>query len=175
VAPGPGFGSNFFSGGLESDFLQGTPGGPTEADYATQVIDLSSLSSLIDSGAVGYFISGWFGGYLGQNDNASMFVTFLNSANTAIGTSATIGGENSTKRNDQSVLLNYSSGAVIPLGSRSVLVTLVMTKVEGYYDDAYADNVSFSVVPEPSTWGIAGLGLLGILAMRRNGYRQSTR
>jgi hypothetical protein len=174
VAPGPGFGNNFFSGGLQSDFLPGDPGGPSESDQATQFIDLSSIGSSIDSGQIDFSMSGYFGGFLGQNDNASMYATFFNASNAAIGSSVTIGGFNSTARNNQSVLLYDSTQALIPAGARSVEITLLMTKVEGYYDDGYADNLSFeaiganagSSVPEPATWGLsaAGLALFSIAA-----------
>jgi len=174
AAPGPGFGMNFFSGGPGTDTLPGTPGGPTESDQATQFIDLSSIGTSIDSGLLDYSMSGYFGGYLNQNDNATMFVTFFNAADTAIGSSSTIGGFNATARNGQSILLYDSSAALIPPGARSAEITLVMTKVEGFYDDGYADNLSFSVTnapgtpaPEPSAWVLSGLGLAGLRLLAR--------
>jgi hypothetical protein len=168
VAPGAGFGNNFFSGGPGSTSLPGT-GGATYTDQATQFIDVSNLSGLIDLSKVAYSLSGFFGGFLNQNDNASLFATFLNVSNTTIGTSAVVGGFNSTKRQGLTELLFGSGGGTIPVGTRSVEITLVMTKIEGFYDDGYADNLAFvaTATPEPSMWALAGLGLCGLLAARK--------
>jgi PEP-CTERM motif len=167
VAPGPGFGANFFSGG---------PNNPT--NNATQIIDVSNLASSIDSGQIAYVLSGYFGGYLFQNDNASLFATFFNGSNTSLGISTVIGGFNSTSRADISQLLFDSGTGFIPVGTRSVLITLEMTRTEGFYNDGYADNVSFvatalnttstnSATPEPSTLALSGLGVGALWMLRK--------
>jgi hypothetical protein len=172
VAPGPGFGLNFFSGGPGGVYVN--PGDPVYTDQATQFIDVSNIASAIDSGQIDFSMSGYFGGYLAQNDNASLYATFLNGSNTTISTSAVIGGFNSTARNDLSILLYDSTAGVIPVGTRSVEITLLMTKEEGYYDDGYADNLSFvangapSPTAEPSTWGLSALGACGLWMVRKS-------
>jgi len=187
AAPGPGFGSNFFAGGMGTSFLPGTPGDTPYIDQATQFIDVSNISGLIDASAADYSLSGYFGGYLNQNDNASMFATFLNSSNGVIGTSATIGGFGSTARGGQSVLLYDSYTGLIPAGTSQVEITLVMTKVEGWYNDGYADNLSFiattgtlpvipdnglqSTTPEPATFLLSGLGIGALFALRARNSR----
>lgn len=165
ASPGAAFGSNFFSGG---------PNNPT--NMATQIIDVSNLSTSIDAGAIAYVLSGYFGGYLFQNDSASLFVTFFNSATVSLGSSAVAGGFNSTARNNLSVLLYGVQNGFIPVGTRSVQVTLFMTRTEGFYNDGYADNLSFiasqaglspTATPEPATWALAGLGIAAVGLRRR--------
>jgi hypothetical protein len=158
VAPNLGSGPNFFAGGPNI----GT-------DDATQILDASNLASAIDAGTLRYALSGYFGGYLFQNDNASLFATFFNGSNTSLGTSAVVGGFNSTSRGDISQLLFDSGQGLFPVGTRSVLITLEMTKTEGFYNDGYADNLSFvasAATPEPSAFVLSGIGggLLWVLS-----------
>ena len=165
---GAAFGANFFSGG---------PNNGTNS--ATQVLDVSNLAQSIDAGLISYILSGYFGGYLFQNDNATLLATFLNSNNLAVGTSSTIGGFNSTSRNNISQLLFDSANSFIPVGTRSVQFTLTMTREEGFYNDGYADNLAFlanlesgpsnqsGAAPEPSTFALGSLSLGFLLAMRK--------
>ncbi len=160
ISQGPSFGSNFFAGG---------PNTPT--DQATQTIDVSNVGSAIDGGQIAYTLSGYFGGYLAQNDSATLFATFFTAANTVIANSAIVGGFNSTGRSNLTQLLFDSGSGVIPSGTRSVLITLQMTRVEGFYNDGYADNLSFvarsaGVVPEPATWMLLALGSFMLIARR---------
>ncbi|MDE2389017.1 MAG: PEP-CTERM sorting domain-containing protein, partial [Betaproteobacteria bacterium] len=59
----------------------------------------------------------------------------------------------------------------LPTGTRSIDLSLQMTRLQGSYNDGYADNLSLTLspVPEPKTYAMlfAGLGLLGF-TMRRN-------
>ena len=170
ISPGPAFGANFFSGG---------PNTPT--DMATQIIDVSNLASSIDAGQIAYVLSGYFGGYSFQNDNATLFATFFSLANTTLGTSTVIGGFNSTSRSNISQLLSDTGAGFIPAGTRSVQITLQMTRVEGIYNDGYADNLSFvvrgvgnaptSANPEPASWMLAGLGVCALAALGRKSIR----
>lgn len=161
------FGSNFFSGG---------PNNPTNT--ATQIIDVSNISSSIDARSISFVLSGYFGGYLAQNDNATLFATFFNGSNVAISISPVIGGFNSTARNNITTLLFDSGGGFVPVGTRSVQISLQMTRTEGFYNDGYADNLSFVAssapfplaplpTPEPSTATLAGLGISALLLLRR--------
>ena len=159
------FGLNFFSGG---------PNNPTNT--ATQIIDVSNISASIDARSISFVLSGYFGGYLAQNDNATLFATFFNGSNVAISISPLIGGFNSTARNNITTLIFDSGGGFIPVGTRSVQITLQMTRTEGFYNDGYADNLSFVAssvglaplaTPEPFTVTLAGLGISALLLLRR--------
>jgi hypothetical protein len=156
VPPNAFFGTNFFSGGPGSAISTGT-----------QTIDVSSLASSIDSGIIRFILSGYFGGYLTQPDNAVLKATFVNATGGNISTS-TVGGITAAQRNQQTVLLYDGGAGVIPVGTRSVLITLQMNRLQYSYNDGYADNLSFiaTTVPEPGTWAMLALGI-GLLAVRK--------
>jgi len=164
TAPGPDFGNNFFAGG---------PNSPLSS--ATQLLDVSNVSALIDAGLVNYTFSGYFGGYLTQADYATLSATFLDGSSDVLGV-VTIGGNNETARNGQTELLYAGTTGMIPDGTESILFTLTMTREEGNYNDGYADNLSFVAVdppaggattPEPSAWMLTGLGCGALLWARR--------
>ncbi len=78
--PGPANrGSNFFAGGSNNG-----------SSSATQIIDLSGSASIIDTGNVGYDLSGYFGGFASQDDNAILTTIFLNGGSSSI-SSAVLG------------------------------------------------------------------------------------
>jgi hypothetical protein len=131
TGPGPANrGKNFFAGG---------PDNP--ASSATQVIDLSADANALAAGGVTFTLSGWFGGWLGQNDNAVLTVTFRNANNVMLGT-ASVGGVTNKDRDNKTGLLERSTKGAVPKETRNLLLTLQMTRFEGAYNDGYADNLS---------------------------------
>ena len=162
-SPGPtDRGSNFFAGG------------PSNASSsATQTISLASDSAGINTGTTQFNLSGWFGGYSSQDDYASLTATFYNSRGDALD-SMNIGGISAADRNGVSGLSYRETSDFVPIGATSVGMSLNMTRLNGSYNDGYADNLSFSVssvsaVPEPETYAmlLAGLGLMGFMSRRR--------
>jgi hypothetical protein len=162
-APGPDFGNNFFAGG------------PNNAlSSATQTLDVSNISALIDAGLVDYTLSGYFGGYETQADYATLSATFLDASSNVLGV-VTVGGNNEAARNGQTELLYAGTTGMVPDGTESILFTLTMTREEGNYNDGYADNLSFvavdppgnAAVPEPSAWLLTGLGGSALCLVRR--------
>ncbi|MBS0425470.1 MAG: PEP-CTERM sorting domain-containing protein [Proteobacteria bacterium] len=158
--PGPlDRGNNFFAGG------------PSNASSsATQHIDVSSGAVSIDTGKVTFDLSGFFGGFSSQQDNAILTATFLDSSNLIINT-ASIGAVSNVDRGNITGLLFEHLNNFLPTGTRSIDLSLQMTRLQGSYNDGYADNLSLTLspVPEPKTYVMlfAGLGLLGSM-MRRN-------
>ena len=128
-------GSNFFSGGPNNGFSQ-----------IHQVLDVSSYASAIDSGAIEVHLAGDFGGYDGQDDNFSLTIRYLASADDPTGLgSETIGGLTSADRGGITELLHRALDDTAPAGTRFIDVTLSSTRTAGSYNDGAADNLSLTL------------------------------
>jgi hypothetical protein len=158
--PGPtNRGNNFFAGGPSAALSTGT-----------QLVDVSNISSQINAGLVAFALSGYLGGFDGQNDNAILATQFLNGA-TVLGTSA-IGPVTDQQRAGNTELLFETASGVIPVSTTSIEFSLALTRVDGSYDDGYADNLSFvategqsPVAPEPGSFALmSALLVLGGVA-----------
>lgn len=121
-------------------------GGSTGAmSSMTQTDDVSAVAALIDSNIVSYDLSGWLGGYAEQNDNAVLSIQFLGMTGNVLGT-ATIGPVLAVDRNRTSELLFRSTTGKVPVGTRSIMVTLTMTRTDGSDNDGCADDLSLYLV-----------------------------
>jgi hypothetical protein len=156
--PGPANrGSNFFAGGQNSALSS-----------IAQTIDLSGGATQIDAGGVTFTLSGSFGGFATHNDNAMLVATFIRPGGTDV--SFNLGGVLSADRGNVTGLIAQSLTNLIPVGARSVVLTLVFTRTNPTYNDGYADNLSLSLapVPEPGTLALLGTGLAAAaLRLRR--------
>ena len=115
-------------------------GGPNAArSTGTQVIKVAARG--ISGGKVHYTLSGWLGGFDGQGDHAVLTITFENSSGKAIG-SAHIGPVTEAQRKGTSEMLSRTRRGVVPAGTRSIKVKLVMTRTDGSDNDGLADNLS---------------------------------
>ncbi|MCW5981804.1 MAG: hypothetical protein KIT09_27205 [Bryobacteraceae bacterium] len=142
--PGPASrGRNFFAGG--PDDVKST---------ATQVIDLGAFASAIDSG-LGYALSGWLGGFDGQEDNAALKLVFKDRAGITLG-SVSIGPVTSSDREGATGFVYREVKGTAPRNARTAEAVLEMTRTEGVSNDGYADNLSF-------TLGESGEGSLTIV------------
>jgi hypothetical protein len=129
--PGPDDrGNNLFAGGVADDI-----------STFTQTVNLSQFASAIDTNGVSYLLSGWLGGWDGQDDNAALTVTFQSAAGSALRT-GTIGPVLSSDRSGVSGLFFRSTSGAVPAGTRTVLVVLTITRTSGTNNDGYADNLS---------------------------------
>jgi hypothetical protein len=122
--------------------LNNFTGGWSDATSSlTQTVTVSQFSSTIDANQVTYVLSGWLGGYDGQDDNATLTVTFQSASGTALGTGS-IGPVTSSDRSGVTGLFSRSSAGAVPSGTRTVLVVLSMNRVSGVANDGCADNLS---------------------------------
>ncbi len=134
-------GENFFSGG------------PNQTPTAqTQTVDVSADAVGIDAGTMGYTLSGYLGGYSGQDDNATLTAEFFSQAAQSLGVK-TIGPVSALDRNTNTGLLERSAVGTVPVGTRSITFTVTFTRTAGSYNDGYADSLSFIMTPPQSCPG----------------------
>ena len=130
--PGPADrGDNFFSGGLN---LTST---------MTQRVDVSNLASRIDDASVDFVLSAWLGGYLAQNDNATVIAHFLNGAGSEI-SAVPLAPVTAADRGNATGLLYREQFGAMPALTRFVNIELTATRSTGE-NDGYADNISFEL------------------------------
>jgi hypothetical protein len=136
AGPGPkSRGHNFFSGGER---------GPSPAG-ATQVDSLKPYLALITAGKAKFTLSGWFGGFADQRDYATLTVVWENAKGVAVGTPKVIGDVTHGQRKNVTGLLARSAKGTVPKAATQVLVTIKMVRLDGGYDDGYADNLSLVI------------------------------
>jgi hypothetical protein len=140
-------------------------GGNVATATLTQIVDLGGVPN---TGTVPYRLSGWLGGFLEDPSEASVTVTFLAAdQKTQLGTGQ-IGPVTVLDRGLKTELLERETTGTIPLGTRSALVVVTLkdrNPVIGNYNNAYADNVSFTVgtglpAPPPPTPPASKVGAL---------------
>lgn len=137
--PGPpDRGQNFFAGGENN-----------ESSSASQAIDVSTEASQIDAGNVAFELSGYLGGFAHQPDNAKLTATFRDASNAGLG-SATTGPVTPADRTNATGLLQRETEGSIPAATRKIEVQIQMTRLEGSYNDGYADNLSLLLTESPA-------------------------
>jgi len=152
-------GANFFAGGPSNI-----------SSSASQTINEAADAMQIDTGRVTVDLAGYLGGFRTQRDNAILTATFLNGSTGVLG-SISLGPVSNTDRNNLTSLLLRSTTGVVPIGTRSITVDLQLTRLDGDYNDGYADNLSLvlhsNAVPEPSSLILTGFGVLGLVVTGR--------
>ena len=129
--PGPGDrGNNFFAGGNGA-----------AVSTATQNIDLSANAADINQGNVIFELSGYFGGFSSDNDNARLSATFFN-GNTSLGI-VTVGHATAKDRGNATGLILRRGSGIVPVNATRVVITQTMTRISGNSNDGYADSLSF--------------------------------
>lgn len=128
--PGLLFGTNVFTGGPNNS-----------SSSATQIIDVSAGAAEVDSGTVQSELSGWFGGFASQDDRASLIATFLNASSNALATT-TIGNVLALDRTNVTTALYRATNNIVPVGTRTIQLMLVITRDAGSYNDGSADHLS---------------------------------
>jgi Phosphoesterase family len=142
-------------------------GGNVATSTLTQTVDLSGAASQIDTGTVSYTLSGWLGGFLEDPSEASVTVNFLAANQSQLGTGK-IGPVGVLERRLRTVMLEHDTSGTIPAGTRSAVVVVTFkdcNPAPSHYNNAYADNISFTVgaalpAPPPPTPPLSKVGPL---------------
>lgn len=138
-------------------------GGEAQSARGRQRVDLSALAAEIDAGALPYAVSGLFGGFQADDDQASLNVLFTNDFD--VFEAVTIGGFTAADRGGVTGLLPDSAQGVVPAGARFADVTLELTRdVADFRNNGYADALSL-VVPEPSGASSGAIAIFTIAAL----------
>jgi len=140
-------------------------GGPVATSTLIQNVDLRPAASDIDAGAVPYELSGDLGGFLIDPSAASVTVEFLDATGVTLGTGR-IRPVTVLDRWFAIRLLERETTGTIPVGTRSARVVVTLKDCNpllGNYNNAYADNLSFTVgaanlAPAPLTPPLSTVG-----------------
>jgi hypothetical protein len=116
-------------------------GNGANVSTATQNIDLSANAADINAGNVIFELSGYFGGFSSDNDNARLSATFFN-GNTSLGI-VTVGHVTAKDRINATGLLLRRGSGIVPVNSTRVVITQTMTRISGNSNDGYADSLQF--------------------------------
>ena len=144
-----GAGNNYFAGGMA----------PANCTFS-QSIDITSGATTLDAGSATFAVSGYFGGYSSNHDNATLTVAFLNSGGAAI-TSITVGGVGPNDRaNQQSGMYLLKQLGQVPVGARKATVTLNMNWVDGSINEAAADNLVLLLNAPAAAQSLLGVNLI---------------
>jgi hypothetical protein len=135
--PGPtNRGNSFFAGGPQNDW-----------SGARQWIDVSSLSSQVDTSGVACVLSGYLGGFHDQYDHATFTAFFQGETSNTLG-SVVIGPITPAERPfHRTGMHRCGATETLPIGTRAIEVVLDMMRFEGGYNDGYADNLSLVLIP----------------------------
>jgi uncharacterized protein (TIGR03437 family) len=130
TSPGPpNRGNNFFSGGFAA------------TSVLAQIVDVTSQSAQIDTGAQPFVLSAFMGGSGAENDNVTVSVTFLNAMGALVG-SATLPAVLAADRGGVTGLISRNVSGLVPAGTRSVSVLAEFRRISGATNDAFLDNLS---------------------------------
>ena len=155
-------------------------GGPQQFGGLYQLLDVSSLASAMDTGGVGYEISGYFGGWTTQDDYGQLRVSFFDAGDNEFELlRKLVLGPSASERGNQTGLFFQSGSGMMPAGTRTIRFFLDFYRVAGDYNDGYLDNLSFvarapavvpeETVPEPGTAVLLAGGVAGLAIWRRRG------
>jgi hypothetical protein len=137
IATAIGGGNIFFAGG---------PGGPRELDFASvlsQELSLAEASTEIDAGSVQATASGCLGGNGTQEDNATIRYLLRDGAGN-LTANRQLAGPQAAERGNVTALLPRSDTIPVAPGTRTVVFEVRFLKLtNGFYNDGYADNLSF--------------------------------
>ena len=129
-------------------------GGPNRYQSALhQDVSVASLANVIDTGQLGYSISGYFGGKAELNDWASLSAQFTPST-LPDSRSLAAGKVTAAERDNATGLVFRSVSGFVPIGTRNLDMLLEFTRACQtctLYNNGYADSLSVVLQVRPNT------------------------
>ena len=122
-------------------------GGNVATSTLTQTVDLTAAQSAVAAGTLPYVLSAALGGSLLDGSAATVKVNFLDAHNAYLG-SGSIGPVTALDRRFQTELQQRLITGTVPIGTRSAQIVVTLTDrnpILGNYNNAYADDLSFTV------------------------------
>jgi hypothetical protein len=118
-------------------------GGNVALSTATQTDSVpTSWLNQVQRRRVKAVLSARLGGYGGQQDNATVVAHFLDSGGVELKT-LQIGPVTVSARSGLTKFLPRTANVAVPAQTQSITIVITATRVDGQYNDAYVDNVSF--------------------------------
>lgn len=96
--------------------------GPYGDSAMTQTVNVSSAAQAIDTGTVGFDLSGWLGGWGKLPGYTTVTATFLGQHGQRLGTSTTLPTVTRRDRHNKSGFLSRSTTGTVPAGTRAIRV-----------------------------------------------------
>ncbi|MEV6595520.1 hypothetical protein AB0M36_01495 [Actinoplanes sp. NPDC051346] len=131
-------------------------GGTSARTRLTQLVTLPGTAR-IDAGAARFDFVGWLGGYAEQDDGARLSLEFLSAASTPLGV-CVLGPVTASDRGATTGLLRRAWSGVVPPGSRTARVLLLLTRDGGTANDGYADSISLVLSTPTAFLGVTAGG-----------------
>lgn len=130
-------------GPRSQQFLAGGP--DTDADLVVQYVPLDKYARSIDAGAARLTLSGWLGGYGLDRDDMRVQIDYADANGDDIGPQTQIGPVSLAERSFRTGLLYRETTDAVPVGTRGALVAITALRLDGSYNDGYADELSVSI------------------------------
>ena len=147
--------STAYSGG--NNYFFGGPGKPLST--ATQTVDLTAYADQIDKGALDIVFGADVGGYAAQTDKMDVQADILSASGVTLKT-YTVAGLTAEQRGNKTTMRGELYWAALPVGARSIRVTMTATRYDAFNNDGYADNLSLFLrerAPAPTGHILAAL------------------
>ena len=137
-----------------------------------QSIPLNDFASSgnIDAGNVTFDFSAQIAGYQVGGDTAILELVFLDAASNQVGSTVTLDGTTGGADGITNTFDLFSSAGTVPANAQTARVQILQaTAGTSNGNDNYVDLVALDIttIPEPSTFVLGILGLLGFLRRRR--------
>lgn len=155
-------------------------GGPVADSSLSQTVDLSAAQAAIDLGGLTYNLGASLGGAFIDPSHTKVQVTFLDADGDSLGTGS-LQTVSMWNRRFVTGFIERTTSGTIPVGTRSAQVVVSFddrNPILGNYNNAYADNISFSIGtamedpgdPTPPESTVGELDHVFLVYMENKGY-----